>query len=96
VNRTDTGGHTATQQTHFIQRRLRVHFGQRNFRTHGVFAESAGAHVVINWLAVVRETGGSVWHQPFTLGGTDRLAEVGFAGFTELTLATFCVYSGIT
>jgi hypothetical protein len=44
---------------------------------------------VINRLAVVRETGGTVRHQPFPLRGTHGLAEVGFAGFTELTLATF-------
>lgn len=38
-------------------------------------------------LAVLEEAGGTVRHQPFALGGADRLAQVGLAGFTEFALA---------
>ena len=79
VHRADAGRDAAAQQANFIQRRLRVHFRQRNFSHHGVFAEGAGAHIVINRFAVVGETRGAVRHQALTLGGADRLAEVGFA-----------------
>src|SRR5690606_20558476 len=89
MHRANTGGHATAQQTDFIQRCLWVDLRQRDLRANGVFAKGAGAHVVVDWLTVIRETGGAVWHQAFPLRGAHRLAEVGFAGFTELTLATF-------
>ena len=89
MHRADTGSDAAAQQADFIQRRLRVNFCQRNFGHYGVFAEGAGPHIVINRFTVVGETGGAVRHQAFTLSGAHRLAEVSFAGFTELTLAAF-------
>ncbi|MNR20683.1 hypothetical protein D3C85_1375380 [compost metagenome] len=87
--RTNTGGHAAAQQADFIQRRLWVNFGQGNFCTDRVFAERAGAHIVINRLAVVGKTRGAIGHQAFTLSGANCLTKVRFAGLTELTLAAF-------
>ncbi len=87
MHRADTGSHTAAEQADFIQRRLRIDFRQRDLGADRIFAEGAGAHVVIDWLTVVGETGGAVRHQAFALGGAHGLTEVGFAGFTELTLA---------
>lgn len=72
-----------------IQRRLRIDFRQRNLGANRIFAESAGAHIVIDRFAIVRETSGAVRHQSFTLGGTHRLTEVGFTRLTEFALATF-------
>ncbi len=88
MHRADTGGDAAAKQTDFIQRGLRVNFRQRDFSYNGVFAEGAGAHVVINRLAIVGEARGAIRHQAFTLGSANGLAQVSFAGFTELTLAT--------
>ena len=53
MDRSDTGGHATPQQTHFVQRSLRVNLRQRDLRANGVFAEGAGAHIVINRLAVI-------------------------------------------
>lgn len=41
-------------------------------------------------LTFVRETGGAIRHESFTLRSTNRDTQVSFAGFTEQTFATFC------
>ena len=89
VHCADTGGDTAAQQAHFIQRRLRIDFRQRDLGANRIFAEGAGAHIVINRFAVIGKTGGAVRHQPFALGGAHRLTEIGFTRLTELALAAF-------
>ena len=86
----DTGGHATTQQTHFVQRGLRVNLRQRDLRANSVFAEGAGAHIVINRLTVIREARCAIRHQTFALGRTYGSAQVGFTRFTELTLAALC------
>lgn len=84
---TDAGGDATTEQTDLFQRGGRVHLGDGDLRQYRVFAEGGGAHVVIDGLAIFREAGGAVRHQPLALGGADLLAEVGLAGFAEFALA---------
>ncbi len=84
---TDAGGDAAAEQADLFQRGGRVHLGDGDFRQYRVFAEGGGAHVMIDGLAIFREAGGAVRHQPLALGGTDLLAEVGLAGFAEFALA---------
>lgn len=89
MDRANTRGYATAQKADFLERRLVVDLCQRNLRHHGVLAEGARAHVVVDGLSLIRESRGAVWHQAFSLCGANGLAEVGFAGFAELTLAAF-------
>ena len=85
---TDAGGDAAAKQANLVHGGFLAHLGQGNFRHYGVFGEGAGAHVVVNHLAVHGEAAGAVGHQALALGGTHGLAQVGLAAEAELALAT--------
>ena len=90
MDRSDTGGHATSQQTHFIQRSLRVNLRQRDLCANGIFAEGTGTHIVINRLAVIREARCAIRHQTFALCRPHGLTQVSFTRFTELALAALC------
>src|SRR5690606_31011957 len=89
VHRPDAGGDAAAQQADFFMRRVGIDFGERHFGDDGVFAEGAGAHVVVDGFAVVGEARGAVGHQALALGFAHGTAQVGLAGFAEFALAAF-------
>lgn len=88
-DRAQPGGHAAAQQADLLGVGIGVDFGQRNGSDYGVFAEGAAAHVVKNWLALVRKARGAIGHQAFALRGAHGDAQVGFARLAEQALAAF-------
>lgn len=78
-----TGGNAASEQTHFIQRRLVVDLGQRDVSHHGILREGAGAHEVKDLFSLTSEPGGLVRHQALALGHPNFLAKVGLGIFAE-------------
>ena len=61
----------------------------RDFGQHGVFAERRGAHVVIDRLAIQRESRGPVGHQSLALRDANGLAKIGLARRAEIALSAF-------
>src|ERR1700730_3465101 len=91
-HRADAGRDAAAKQADLVERRPRIDFRDRDFGQHRVLRECAGAHVVQHGLALGREAGGAVGHEPFALRGADLLAEIGPPRAAELALAAFgCV-----
>src|SRR5690606_1631743 len=68
VHGADAGGDAAAKQADFFMRGFRIDFCQRDFGDDGVFAEGAGAHVVVDGFAVVGKARGAVGHQALALG----------------------------
>lgn len=65
---TVSSGNTTSEKAHFVQRRLLVHFGQRDVGHHGVLGEGAGPHEVKHLLSLAGEARGLVRKQALALG----------------------------
>jgi hypothetical protein len=89
VHRADAGGNAAAEQADLFGLRFGMNLRQRDFGDHGVFAEGAAAHVVVQRLAVVRKARSPVRHHALALGRAHGDAQVGLAGFAEQALAAF-------
>src|ERR1700730_13478741 len=91
-HRPDAGGDAAAEQADLVEWRPRIDLRDRDFGQHRVLREGARAHVVQHGLALGREPGGPVGHEPLALGGADLLAQIGAARAAELALAALgCV-----
>src|SRR6185312_4876330 len=82
----DTGGHTATDVTDLLERRILANLRERDLRQHGVVGESRAAHIVVDHLAADREAAGAIRHYTLALRRPDRRAEVGLARQAGLAL----------
>ena len=79
ANCADPRWHRASHDRRLGKGRFLGDLGDRDLGQHGVFAERAGAHVVQDLLALVRETRGSVWHDTGPLRRANCLTQVRFA-----------------
>src|SRR6516162_2160924 len=78
-HRADAGGDAAADVAHLVEWSVLANSGNRDFRQHREIRERGGTHVVVQLLAVEREAGGAVRHDPLTLRRTDGRAQVGLA-----------------
>mmetsp|Transcript_15659 Transcript_15659/g.27461 ORF Transcript_15659/g.27461 Transcript_15659/m.27461 type:complete len:215 (-) Transcript_15659:297-941(-) len=88
-HRSDASGNTASQQTHFIQRRIRTNFGDRVLRHDGILCKCAASHVMVDLGSVARKARRAVGHGSLPLCSAHCLAQIGLFREAEFALAAF-------
>jgi len=86
-HRAHAGGDAAADIADLVEGRVAADLGQCNLGQHRVIREGRAAHVVMDGLALVGESRGTVRHQPLALCGADLLAEIGLGVQAVLALA---------
>ncbi len=91
-DRTDAGGHAASDVADLVERRVLPNLGHGDFGHDAVVGEGRSAHVVIQLLTADTETACAVGHDALALGFANGLAQVGLARKAVFALPTFgCV-----
>ena len=89
-HRAKARGDPAANVTNFIKWRIRINFGQRNFRQDRVVGKSRAPHIMQYWGAIEhRKPAGAIGHHSTALGFANGLTQVGFRVQTIFTGSTF-------
>lgn len=88
-HRADAGRHAAADVADLVERRVLADLRHGDLGQHRVVGEGRAAHVVMQLLAVERESRGAVPHHALPLRGADGGAQVGLARQARRALAAF-------